>query len=578
MNEGETDRAVAAVVADLDQLEAGLQDKSRLEAELTGQIAALRAQLSSIQKDKTDLKIRRRRLEKEKESAERKEALAEEQIRIEADLDKVRQEVEKLIADAPWREKIYDWQLDGAVRLSAAGRGLLADVRGMGKTLTSLAWRRATGSKKTLVLTRRQYAKEFIREVNFWEPNIEVVPIIAANPTYRKMITGFLQRHDEFIVVGNFEMWRRSEDAIKDLLSVGFDSVILDEAHQLKRFNSVTTKGFMQLAPQVDKLLTMTGTPVQNRPQELFAILHALWPNMFPTERKFVNDYCWQIDQNHWKWAPGGLEALREKMSTFFVARTPEDVGHKIPPPSIIEYELDLEGYDEQREIYQFIAERALAKLNSGKVLNITHQLEIMLRQAQLVSWPAGIIFRDKDTGEIFPCDVYQSVKVDWAEDLIKELVGEEQRIVLFSRFKPALFELEKRLKKSDIPVAVVTGETKDTEPIIQDFDLKTAPKEPKFKVLMATYQTIGEAVNLNAARHLIQLDRFWKPTADDQAIGRIDRINSMDQATVHRPIVSKTIDVFMDKLIKQKREMLNDFKGAGEVQEDLIANLEESL
>jgi SNF2 family DNA or RNA helicase len=82
----------------------------------------------------------------------------------------------------------------------------------------------------------------------------------------------------------------------------------------------------------------------------------------------------------------------------------------------------------------------------------------------------------------------------------------------------------------------------------LMTFDLKTVPANPQYQVLLATYQTVGESANLNAARHMILYDRFWNPGNDDQAIGRIDRINSIDQATVHLPQVAKSIDDYMVK------------------------------
>jgi SNF2 family DNA or RNA helicase len=106
---------------------------------------------------------------------------------------------------------------------------------------------------------------------------------------------------------------------------------------------------------------------------------------------------------------------------------------------------------------------------------------------------------------------------------------------------------------------------------------LKTAPKNPRYQVLLATYQTVGESANLNAARHMILYDRFWNPGNDDQAIGRIDRINSVDQATVHLPQLDNTIDDYMVKLIDEKRTIVTDFKDASSMQASLAEHLQKS-
>jgi SNF2 family DNA or RNA helicase len=583
---------------DLLQLERELEDieshYSEIESEessINRQITELRAKLSTLTSKRREIKSKRDSVSKLKDSTFRQFQLQEEQEKLNRDFALLKEQMEALVKDALWHPdnpfnmaKIKSWQLEGAFKLANAKRGLLADVRGMGKTLSSLAWRRAVQSKKTLVLTRKRYAKNFVLEINLWEPDITVIPIVAASPLQRRLLTDILSKHEDFIVVGNFEMWRKSQEAISDLLNVGFDGIILDEAHQLKTFKSVTTKGFINLALSIPNLLEMTGTPLQNKPQELFAILHTLYPTSFPDEYSYVRDHCYQYTQNKWSWQYGGLESLMAKISGFYVARRPEDVGHTVPPPAIHEFELDFDGYPEQAAAYRAVAEQALLELKSGKVLPITSQLTLMMRQSQLTSWPAGISIKIRDEeGEIIDTiqyDVHQSVKLDWAEDLIKELVEEGHRVVLFSRFLSGIYELEQRLIKADISTGVITGRTKQWEQdeIVEDFDLKTAPENPRFSVLLASYDTVSEAVNLNAARHLIQLDRYWKSTRDDQAIGRIDRLNSMDQATVYRAHVDKTIDVYMINLIEQKKEMLSEFKTAAEQQNELIQNLEESL
>jgi len=231
------------------------------------------------------------------------------------------------------------------------------------------------------------------------------------------------------------------------------------------------------------------------------------------------------------------------------------------------------------------MTERSLAILGSGKVIPIVSQLAIMTRQAQVVSWPAGINFEVRDESgeviEVVKFDIHQSVKMDWAEDLLKELTEEGERTILFSRFKPAIYELKRRLEYAGLSVAVITGDEKakgNTETIFNDFDLKTAPVNPRYQVLLATYQTVGESANLNAARHMILYDRFWNPGNEDQAIGRVDRINSVDQATIHIPLVKNTIDGYMTELIENKRNIVMEFKDAASMQASLAEHLRKTV
>jgi SNF2 family DNA or RNA helicase len=562
------------------------------EATLLAQIAAIRLEIAQLKDEKASTRRKIDAAARDKASLMRQRALAEEAAQIQKSIDERRAEVRELLKDAPWYNEKYvegeapktdvdafKWQIDGAIQLPE--RALLGDKRGLGKTLSSLIWRRAQKSKKTLVCLRREVAQDFIKEIMLREPGVFVYPMISATAETRGFAAMLLNMHEDFIVVTNIESWRRdAEKTTNDIMKIDYDAVILDEAHNIKNTTTGTAQGFFMLANKIDKVLLMTGTPIKNRPQEMYALLHALYPKQFDTERHFLRDYCMSMGQNKWAFTENGITRLVNKIQHFYIARSPEDVGREVPPPKIIEYELEFVPGSQQLKAYQTMVEYSLAELTSGKIMPIVSQLALMTRQAQMVSWPAGIRFLDQETGEIIKFDIHESVKMDWAEDLIGELVDESLRVVMFSRFKPAIYEMKHRLEHNGIRVAVITGDEKgNTREIFDDFDLKTASKtDYKYDVLLATYQTVGESANFNAASHMVLYDRFWNPGNEDQAIGRIDRINSTIQATVHVPTVRSSIDVYMADLIENKRNLVSQFGSAASAQASLIEHLKDSL
>lgn len=556
-----------------------MQNAVEQELIINAKINSLRLEISKLRDQHYKAKQKVNTARVKKESVERKIELEEEAAAIKKNLDEKRAEAEKLLATAPWRDVAFDWQIEGALQLPE--RALLGDKRGLGKTLSSIIWRRLQQAKRTLICLRKEVASDFIKELYLREPGLFIYPLIGVNQEQRNIAAMLLAHQDEFVVVTNIESWRRNvEPTTEAILKIPYDAVILDEAHHIKNSGTGTAQGFFRLAQRIPKVLELTGTPIKNRPQEMFSLLHALYPHLFPRESKFLADYCVMAGQNKWVFSQGGLKSLVNKISSFYVARTPEDIGRQVPPPKINEYKLDFEAYPLQKQAYADMAERSLAILDSGKVVPIVSQLAVMTRLAQTVSWPAGINFEIKDEfGDVIEVvrfdHIQQSVKMDWAEDLIQELVEEGERIILFSRFKPAIYELRKRLQNLGISVAVITGDEKDNnKEIFNDFDLKTAPENPKWSVLLATYQTVGESANLNAARHMVLYDRFWNPGNEDQAIGRIDRINSIDQATVHIPLVEHSIDDYMTELIGEKRNLVMDFSDAAAQQASLVAHL----
>lgn len=573
----ELDEQLAFFVSEMNQ-------KTEKEVILNTQIASLRLEISKLRDERYAIKNKIRDAEAKRLSVDRKLELEKEAAIIQQSLEEKRKEAEDIIATAPWKDTAFDWQIEGALRLP--DRALLGDKRGLGKTLSSLIWRKVHGSKRTLVCLRKEVASDFIKEIYFREPGLFVYPLLGASPEQRNIAAMLLADAKEFIVVTNIESWRRNVEKTTDaILQIKYDGIILDEAHHIKNSATGTAQGFFKLADAIPKVLELTGTPIKNRPQEMYSLLHALYPHLFPRESAFLADYCIQIQQNRWTFTSQGLKNLVHKISSFYLARSPEDIGRKVPPPRIIEYELDFEAHPLQKQAYKDMTERSLAILGDGKVVPIVSQLAVMTRQAQIVSWPADIRFEIKDefgeVQEVVKFDVHESVKMDWAEDFIQELVEEGERIILFSRFKPAIYELKRRLILAGLSVAVITGDEKakgNTEEVFNDFDLKTAPENPRFQVLLATYQTVGESANLNAARHMILYDQFWNPGNEDQAIGRIDRINSVDQATVHIPRVKLTIDEYMAELIEEKRNIVSDFKDASSQQARLVKHLKETI
>lgn len=562
------------------KLDEDIKATDEKEAILNAQIASLKLEIARLKDTRHSAKQKIKTIQLERESVVRKIQLEKETAEIEKSLEEKRKEAEEILASAPWRNDAFDWQIEGALKLPE--RALLADKRGMGKTFSSIIWRRVQRAKKTLICLRKEVASDFIKELSIREPDLFVYSLIGANTEQRNIAAMLLKNVEEFVVVTNIESWRRNiEKTTEDILKIPYDAIILDEAHHIKNAGTGTAQGFFKLADQVPKLLELTGTPIKNRPQEMYSLLHALYPHLFPKEKKFLWDYCIQVGQNKWAFSPQGVKDLVAKISPFYLARSPDDIGRKVPPPRMIEYKLDFENHVQQKEAYKSMTERSMAILNSGKVIPIVSQLAIMTRQAQVISWPAGINFVDPETEEIVRFDVHESVKMDWAEDLLKELTEEGERTIMFSRFKPAIYELKKRLELAGISVAVITGDEKakgNTEAVFNDFDLKTAPENPRYQVLLATYQTVGESANLNAARHMILYDRFWNPGNEDQAIGRIDRINSIDQATIHVPLVNTSIDEYMTELIEGKRNIVAEFKDAATMQANLVEHLKRTV
>jgi SNF2 family DNA or RNA helicase len=245
--------------------------------------------------------------------------------------------------------------------------------------------------------------------------------------------------------------------------------------------------------------------------------------------------------------------------------------------------------------------------------LDVVGVLPYILRRRQAITWPQGIKIWEYDnegrkTGRVlYEAPATESIKMDKAMAIAEEVINEdEDRLVIFSQFKEALKEFERRFQDLNIPVVRYDGDISDQRAQMAqlDFDGKIAPSHYRgtecdascvnhpdnnrytgfvgtcpgyrWQVILCHYKKGGVGLNLNAARQMIKLDREWNPGKEDQADGRIDRLDNTRDSIVHTIHVTQTIDGFMDQLIEEKQNMIDDFESTHSMMEKMIQALKD--
>src|SRR5512138_266182 len=327
------------LIAAEQRLELQVKNAQEIELEelkLNNEIASLRLKLARLKDTKYKIKQETKRAQVERDSALRKYELEKETVSIQKRIEERLESARELLESATWYDPTYSlenhafkWQVDGALQLPE--RALLGDKRGLGKTLSSLIWRRVHSIKKLLICVRKEVAFDFLKELSIREPNLFVYQLLGVDSDSRNIAASLLNHQKEFVVITNIESWRKNIDkTTQDILKIKYDGMILDEAHHIKNVTSATAQGFFRLSKEIPKVLELTGTPIKNSPLEMFSLLHALYPDLFERESKFKVDYCKQMDQNKWVFTESGLKSLVAKISPFYLARSPEDVGRLV--------------------------------------------------------------------------------------------------------------------------------------------------------------------------------------------------------------------------------------------------------
>lgn len=353
----------------------------------------------------------------------------------------------------------------------------------------------------------------------------------------------------------------------------------------------------------VKRIIPMTGTPILNKPVDLFAILSLVDPLNFNDKHKFNDTYCNRDYSGKWKFKDGGLLRLVTNIAGKYLSRDQKTAGVVLPKHTEIIHSIEMDPilYPQQAKVIKDLSKHAMIVLQGAGEqevkVPILYIISLITRKRQANVWPAGIELKDPDGVVTYSVgdEVRESIKLDRiilpanrsesgeAEGLIPDMVGEGfisgDRIVVFSQFKTPLIELENRLATAGISTVRFDGDTPSNirEQVKVDFDRKYCEQEgyiPKWQVVLCNYRTGGVGLNFTAATQAIFLDEEWNPGKADQAANRISRIGQTQETMVHILRIERTIDDWMAALNTQKANLIEGFETEVDLQEVLFKAL----
>jgi SNF2 family DNA or RNA helicase len=645
----EVDTIVAQLKSEIDMLDLELDDNAINTAKIRKEIDPFTAQEREIIAKLAEITKAKRKHQAEldriaKENRAKVEEQNAKQRRLQAFLSEkaIRDEFERFSRSldentigAPWREFAYEHQLDGGRRLASAHRAILGDKRGLGKTLTSIITIDMLAAKKVLVMVPRDVGANFARELKTWTPKRVVLNMIGQKKSYRDNMYPIIQDAEKVLVILNYEAWVRDKSLIERLIDMRFDTVIIDEAHNIKNIKGNGFEGIREIVYAANKcpscsgtdiepktqpgeyiprmqcntclyaqvgdtdfcsvanVIPMSGTTILNRPQDIWPLLNLLDRKLFGSVHTFLRDYA-QQNGNRWVFRPGGQERLIKRLGARYIGRTPDTAGVKFPPQAHILHSLQLDPkvYPNQYKVLRQIYEYGAIKMAEDKVMKMPFKIAEITRRRQAMVWPAGIQLKDADGNVVLKLDCHESIKMDKTLSLVDEIVEQEgDRVVVFSKFKEALKEAERRCKEAGYRVVRYDGDMSQElrDEVQMDFDIKEVRKrngQYRWDVLLAQYDSASTGLNLTGARQMILMDRNWSPGREDQAEGRIQRLDSDKDSIVHILEVDTMdyerglhgrgvgIDEFMALTFAYKKQNIDGFEDANNESEELFKRL----
>jgi len=329
--------------------------------------------------------------------------------------------------------------------------------------------------------------------------------------------------------------------------------VVIDEAQRCKNRASQQTKVLKRIKTAYKTALT--GTPIANRPPDLWSILNWLYPKDFSSYWKWYARYSVShfdyrgTTKYHVYDGPKNTGELQQRIRKFTVQRGRE-VRPQLPPRHV-ELMVDLDP--KQRRAYETMRKHMVAWVGEQEDTPlIASAVVAKLQRLQMLAIAHADIAEDGSVTMIEP-----SSKLDEVMTLLED--NPDEQFVIFSQFRGTVELLSTRLQHVGISYGRIIGGQSADERRSAIYAFSAG----KSRVIVGTIAAGGEGIDgLQCASALVFIDRDWSPARNDQAIGRIDRLGQQGHAVVYDIIARNSVDQYKGQLLNRKaawiKEMLS--------------------
>ncbi|MDX2114490.1 MAG: DEAD/DEAH box helicase [Planctomycetota bacterium] len=484
-----------------------------------------------------------------------------------------------LVTPEEFKGELRPYQARGLSWLSfldSMGMGpCLADDMGLGKTIQLLA----------MLLHERKQAEEARAagstdaEVTEVHPTLLVVPMsIVSNwkreaqrfaPTLRVLIHHGVERAsgDAFfhaalksdLVITTYALAHRDRELIE---LIPWRRVVLDEAQNIKNPSAKQSQAVRNLP--VTRRIALTGTPLENRLSELWSIMDFCNPGFLGTLADFRRYFAVPIERYHDK---ERSRKLRSLVRPFILRRLKTDPAVISDLPAKLETKEFCKLTSEQASLYETCVKEMLSQVDKAEGIRRRGLvLTALIRLKQICNHPLQLP-QDEDAASAGPAgDVppARSGKCIRLIELLEEVLASGEQALVFTQFRQMATLLGSMLRSTlDREVLVLHGGTSQGQR--QQMIDRFQKGDGSAPVLVLSLKAGGVGLNLTAASHVFHFDRWWNPAVENQATDRAFRIGQTRTVSVHKFVVSGTLEERIDQMIESKIALAEDVIGSGE-------------
>jgi SWI/SNF-related matrix-associated actin-dependent regulator 1 of chromatin subfamily A len=498
----------------------------------------------------------------------------------------------------PTKIPLYPFQKAGVKWIDDhGGRALVGDEMGLGKTCQALGW---VLLHKEEALPALVVSPSTLR-VNWRKEVAKFTDLTVLIMTAKSSLKAFLERGIEAserpldgydIVVVNYDLFRWADTKKgPDDIEIGipkdeqsringlllsefgrFKTVIWDEFHRCKDGQSQRSRVALDLSKKMKYVLGLTGTPLMNRPIEIFHPMKCIRPDVFPNVIEFGKKFCNGFT-NRFGWDFSGASNLEEldkllRSKGGMIRRTKDQVLTELPPKTIVTIPIMLEG---KLKDYEKAARPLLEKLARQKAERDEWRAELGAmtggeRKTYLAEHAEEASGKNKLTG--YMIDEIEKVKqaavaakFDECMKFVLDLQENVGKLLLFTCHHETTDRAMALLAKEGVKAEVIDGrvDQADRDPIKDRF------QEGDTQVLVCGIRAASEGLTLTAASNVVFFEFDWNPEIHEQAIARVHRISQTKAVTAYYLIALGTIEEKIASMIDAKREIVNATVGESE-------------
>ncbi len=409
--------------------------------------------------------------------------------------------------------------------------GILADDMGLGKTLQSIAFivsvlpEIRNSERPALIVCPASLVYNWRNELKKFTPEIKTI-IADGNREERSSILKNASGVD--VMITSYPLLRRDIELYADQ---SFHTLFLDEAQAFKNHVTQTAQAVKEI--QAQYRFALTGTPVENRLEELWSIFDAVFPELFAGRNAF-NDLS--------------RETVAKRIRPFLLRRLKTDVLKELPDK--IESLQASELLPAQKKLYVAY----LAQLQQDTVKHLNEEgfqknrikiLAGLTRLRQLCCHPALFVEGYKGS----------SAKFEQLMEIVEECQSAGKRMLVFSQFTTMLDLIGREMGYQGVPYFYLDGKT----PSLERVELCSRFNEGERDLFLISLKAGGTGLNLTGADTVILYDLWWNPAVEQQAADRAHRIGQKNVVQLIRLVTQGTVEDKMYELQQRKKNLIDE-------------------